>query len=77
MRGLDPEERYTLSIIERQDFESDVDARAADRCAARGLYLMVVQTCPNCGGVHEIPVLTSQGRLAIVCDRASRTLEIL
>ena len=81
MRGLDSDERRVLEIIAARDY-SVGDAEYASlqgalrRCADRHLYLMVVEYCPNCGSVHEMPVLTAEGKTAIDCDKAARTLEL-
>lgn len=75
MRGLDRDERHCLDVIGNHDFDADFDMDAARRCAKRMLFTMITKLCENCGDVHSIPVLTAEGKTAIVCDEASRTLE--
>jgi hypothetical protein len=75
VRGLDSEERYILDVITRRDYNAPMHSRAAvERCRARNLFVFVLDRCGACGDVHEMPVLTTEGRTAITCDTLARNL---
>jgi hypothetical protein len=75
MRGLDSDERYILDVIARRDYSAPMHSRAAvERCQARRLFTFVMERCGACGDVHEMPVLTSEGKTAITCDTLARNL---
>ena len=76
MRGLDSEERHTLAAIMLRDFPACVKYEdALIRCMRRNLIQGVIQLCENCGEVHDLPVLTVEGKTALWCDEMVRTLE--
>lgn len=78
MKGLDPEEREVLDAILRYDARATerLSREAILRCAARQLYVMTYGECPDCGESHEMPALTAEGKTAVACDDAMRTLEV-
>ena len=77
MRGLDRAERHLLVLIERRVFQAEVeDEDALQRCYARNLIQASMQLCENCGEVHDLPVLTVEGKTALWCDEMVRTLEL-
>ena len=76
MRGLDRAERRLLVLIERRVFQAEVEEEdALQRCYARNLIQASMQLCENCGEVHDLPVLTVEGKTALWCDEMVRTLE--
>ena len=76
MRGLDRAERRLLVLIEHRVFQAEVeDEDALQRCYARNLIQASMQLCENCGEVHDLPVLTVEGKTALWCDEMVRTLE--
>ena len=77
MRGLDRAERRLLVLIERRVFQAEVEEEdALQRCYARNLIQASMQLCENCGEVHDLPVLTVEGKTALWCDEMVRTLEL-
>ena len=77
MRGLDSEERHTLAAIMLRDFPACVKYEdALIRCMRRNLIQGVIQLCENCGTEHMLPVITAEGKTAMVCNEATRTLEL-
>ncbi len=75
MRGLDKDERYVLDVIARRDYDSPIGSEAAiERLRAQRLFRAVLEKCDNCEDIHELPVLTPEGKLAIAYDEAARNL---
>jgi hypothetical protein len=78
VRGLDKDERAVLDVVARRDVKAALwlCRDAVLRCVARNLFQMVVEQCSNCGDCHEVPMLTPEGKTAMACDDAMRTLEL-